>query len=106
MAKMDAANFPIDVVFLDDGYTNGNRYFEWNPENFTDPLEMQQNVSATGRHMIAVSDPHVAVDTEYHVYVQGKEHEFFVKNADGSDFTGTRFYFTRSNKLNNDFLKM
>uniref|UniRef100_V5G0Q8 Glucosidase II subunit alpha n=1 Tax=Anoplophora glabripennis TaxID=217634 RepID=V5G0Q8_ANOGL len=86
VALMDAADFPLDVIFLDDGYTNGNRYFQWNPENFTDPLEMQQNVSATGRHMIAVSDPHVAVDENYFMYVEGKELDFYVKNSDGSDF--------------------
>ncbi|XP_018562585.1 probable glucan 1,3-alpha-glucosidase [Anoplophora glabripennis] len=86
VAKMDQADFPLDIIFLDYGYTNKYRYFEWNPENFTDPLEMQQNISATGRRIIAVSNTHVPVDLDYYIYVDGKELDIYVKNPEGSDY--------------------
>lgn len=89
VARMDLADMPMDVIYLDQGYTDRNRYFQWNTENFTDPVEMQQNISATGRRMIAVVNPHTAVDLDYPVYVSGKELDYYIKNPDGSDFRGT-----------------
>lgn len=85
---MDQADFPLDIIYLDSGYTNNHKYFEWNPQNFTDPLELQQNISSTGRRMITVTNTHVPVDLDYYIYVSGKELDYYIKNPDGSDYRG------------------
>ncbi|KAJ8946579.1 hypothetical protein NQ314_008861 [Rhamnusium bicolor] len=87
VATMIEKDFPMDVLWLDDGHSNGNRYFEWNPENFTDPIEMQQNVSAAGKKLVSISDPHIKIANDYAVYNEA-EGKYFVKWANGSDFQG------------------
>ncbi|KAJ8949575.1 hypothetical protein NQ318_016206 [Aromia moschata] len=87
VAQMDNHDFPMDAVWLDDGHSNGNRYFEWNPENFSDPVEMQKYISATGRKIVTIIDPHIKVDSNYSVYAEAKE-KYFIKWTNGSNFEG------------------
>jgi alpha 1,3-glucosidase len=88
VANFDNYNFQLDAIWLDIDHTDGQRYFTWNPDTFSDPIEMQNNISATNRKLVAISDPHIKVEKGYSVYDGALENEFFVKNSDGSVFEG------------------
>lgn len=49
---------------------------------------MQETINATNRKLVAVIDPHVKVENGYFLFDNGKRHELFVKNPDGTDFIG------------------
>lgn len=88
IANMDFYNFPVDSIWLDIDYTDGMKYFTWNPDTFNDPIELQQNLSSTNRKLITIIDPHIKVDKSYPVYQGGVDRDLFVKNANGSIFEG------------------
>ncbi|KAJ8921961.1 hypothetical protein NQ315_008595 [Exocentrus adspersus] len=85
VANMDNHDFPMDAIWLDIDYTNEKRYFTWNPETFSDPIEMQQNLSASNRKLVTIIDPHYKVDDDYPVYAGGKEN-LFVKLPSGENY--------------------
>ncbi|KAJ8978536.1 hypothetical protein NQ317_009479 [Molorchus minor] len=87
VALMDQYDFPMDVIVLDDGHSNANRYFEFNPVNFTNPEEMLRNISVNGRKAVPISDPHIKIADDYAVYT-GAKNKYFVKWANGSDYEG------------------
>ena len=45
-----------------------------------------QSLNTKGRKMVTIVDPHIKVDSSYHVYQDGSNKGFFVKKADGSEF--------------------
>ncbi|KAJ3617106.1 hypothetical protein MTP99_009103 [Tenebrio molitor] len=88
VANFTTYNFPLDVIWLDIEYTDGKKYFTWDSNMFSDPVEMQQNISATNKRLVTIIDPHIKVETGYSVYDGALEKDVFVKNADGSNFEG------------------
>ncbi|KAJ3617110.1 hypothetical protein MTP99_009106 [Tenebrio molitor] len=88
VANFTTYNFPLDVIWLDIEYTDGKKYFTWDSNMFSDPVEMQQNISATNKRLVTIIDPHIKVETGYSVYDGALEKDLFVKNADGSNFEG------------------
>lgn len=95
IANMDKNDFPMDAMWLDIEYSNGKRYFTWNPENFTNPAAMLKNISSTNRKLVTIIDPHIFADNSYEVYEGAKNKRLFVKNDDNSDFIGMYFSFLR-----------
>lgn len=89
IANFDIHNFPVDSIWLDIDYTDGKRYFTWNPDTFSDPIEMQANLSSTNRKLVVIVDPHVKIDEDYWVYSEALKQGFFVNNSDGSVYEGT-----------------
>lgn len=86
---MDSHNFPMDAIWLDIDYTNGRRYFTWDPVNFNDPPDMLQKIAATNRKLVTIIDPHIKVEDNYSVYKGAKEADLFIKLNDGvTDFVG------------------
>lgn len=88
VANFNNYNFPLDSIWLDIDYADGRRYFTWKPDSFGDPVEMQQNISATYKKLVAIIDPHIKAETGFFVYDGGIEADVFVKNQDGSVFEG------------------
>lgn len=88
IANLDNNDFPVDVIWLDIEYTDGKRYFTWNLNAFSDPIEMQQNISSTDRKLVTIIDPHIKVDENYEVYTGALEKDFFVKYPNGTVFEG------------------
>ncbi|KRT83936.1 glycoside hydrolase, partial [Oryctes borbonicus] len=86
--KFDENDFPMDVIWLDIDYTEDYKYFTWNYTAFPNPLQMQDNVAATGRKLVAISDPHIKVEEGYFVYDEALDNDYFVKNSDGTVFEG------------------
>ena len=44
------------------------RYFTWDSHKFPNPVEMQNALAARGRKMVTIIDPHIKVDSNYHIY--------------------------------------
>lgn len=86
--KFDENDLQLDTVWLDIEYTDGKRYFTWNYETFSKPLEMIQNLTDTGRHLTYIIDPHIKKDTEYFFYRENSQSDYFVKSSNGSDYEG------------------
>lgn len=86
--NFDKNDFPMDAIWLDIDYTDGKKYFTWDYEKFPDPLGMQKKLVEGGRKVVAIIDPHVKVEEGYHVYDEGKEYGYFVREKDNE----TEFY--------------
>ena len=78
---------PLDVLWLDIQHTDGNRYMTWSP-NYSNPIELTKNITASGRKLVTIVDPHVMVDPEYALYEEARKQGLLVKNFVGSDFIG------------------
>lgn len=85
---MDDNDFPVDAIWLDIDYTDDKKYFTWNPDTFSDPVEMQANLSSTNRKLVVIIDPHYKVDDEYLVYANAKNKKYFINKPDGTQFEG------------------
>nr|XP_039248310.1 neutral alpha-glucosidase AB-like isoform X1 [Styela clava] len=84
----DENDIPYDCLWLDIEHTDGKRYFTWDSKKFPNPEAMQNNIAAKGRKMVTIIDPHIKVDSGYHIYSQAQSKDLFVKNAHGSEFQG------------------
>ncbi|RZB66658.1 Gal mutarotas 2 domain containing protein, partial [Asbolus verrucosus] len=89
VANFDKNHFQLDSIWLDVDYTDGQKFFTWNPETFPDPIEMQQNLSATNRKLVTISDPQIKAEKGYSVYDGALENNLFLRNPDGTVFEGT-----------------
>ncbi|KAF9182981.1 hypothetical protein BGZ51_004318 [Haplosporangium sp. Z 767] len=88
-AGFDEHDIPYDVLWLDIEHTNGKRYFTWDQAKFPNPMDMQRALSAKGRKMVTIIDPHIKKDNDYYVSKEGAELDIYIKNKDGdSDFDG------------------
>lgn len=48
-SKFDAADIPLDVIWLDIEYAEEHKYFIWDRRNFPEPEQMQEALAARGR---------------------------------------------------------
>nr|CAH7752740.1 unnamed protein product [Callosobruchus chinensis] len=83
--NMTNNNFPMDAIWLDIDYTNGFRYFTWNPKTFPKPKSMLKTLGTNNKKLVAIIDPHIKVDDNYTVY-GGAKTKYFVKNSGGTDY--------------------
>jgi alpha 1,3-glucosidase len=88
VASFDKNELPLDTIWLDIEYTDGKRYFTWDKETFPEPLEMMRNLSASGRHLTYIIDPHVKIDVDYKFYKENLDQDYFIKNNAGKNFEG------------------
>ncbi|OXU24605.1 hypothetical protein TSAR_003579 [Trichomalopsis sarcophagae] len=84
----DAHDMPLDVMWLDIEYTNGKRYFTWDPKNFSDPQTMVANLTAQGRKLVVIIDPHIKRDDQYFLHSDATKLGYYVKKRDGKDYEG------------------
>jgi len=47
--RFDEEDIPVDVFWLDIEYAEEHKYFIWDKRSFPDPVEMTNDVAATGR---------------------------------------------------------
>ena len=66
----------------------GCRYFTWDALKFPHSVEMVNNVSAVGRKMVTIVDPHIKKDNNYKVYSQAKSLGYFINDKDGNEYEG------------------
>ena len=57
--QFESLDLPYDVLWLDIEHTDGKRYFTWDKNKFPNPVQMQDELAATGRKMVTIVDPHI-----------------------------------------------
>ncbi|KAI4469771.1 alpha-glucosidase [Holotrichia oblita] len=86
--NFDNGDFPVDFIWLDIEYTDGKKYFTWDPVRFKHPLEMQHNLTATGRKLIVIIDPHVKRESGYFLHEDALSNDYYIKTKDGNVYEG------------------
>ncbi|MFY9853640.1 MAG: TIM-barrel domain-containing protein, partial [Terracidiphilus sp.] len=83
-------SIPVDAIYLDIDYQDRNRPFTVNRETFPDLPGMVAQLHAENVHVVAISDPHIAnlPGQNYFPFDSGTAGDQFVKNPDGSVYTG------------------
>lgn len=84
----DEYDIPMDVMWLDIEHTDNKKYFTWDPYKFSDPIEMQQNLTARGRKLVVIVDPHIKRDAGYFLHNDATNNGYYVKNKDNTDYEG------------------
>lgn len=108
----DRNDIPLDVIWLDIEYTDRKkyvffihifllflkqifiiylfvyRYFTWDAIRFAHPHEMVTNLTAKGRKMVVIIDPHIKREGGYFVHEDATNQGLYVKNKDGKDYEG------------------
>eukprot|EP00457_Paulinella_chromatophora_P001004 gb/GEZN01001006.1/.p1 GENE.gb/GEZN01001006.1/~~gb/GEZN01001006.1/.p1 ORF type:complete len:956 (+),score=156.39 gb/GEZN01001006.1/:58-2925(+) len=84
----DEHDIPYDVLWLDIEHTDGKRYFTWDKIEFPTPVDMQNKLAAKGRKMVAIVDPHVKRDNNYHVHKYAEDNQLYIRNKEGASFDG------------------
>lgn len=79
---------PMDVMWLDIEHTENKRYFTWDPVKFPHPEQMMENLAIYGRKLVTIVDPHIKIDTSYHIYKEAKDLDLYVKDKSGKDIDG------------------
>ena len=86
--RFDKHKIPYDVIWLDIEYTDGKKYFTWDPLTFTDPKNMHKHLNKRERKLVAIIDPHIKNTDKYPVVEELKSKGLAVKNKDGNDYEG------------------
>ncbi|KAL1302933.1 hypothetical protein AAFC00_003254 [Neodothiora populina] len=86
--KFDKFNIPYDVIWLDIEYTDGKKYFTWDPMTFPKPIEMQEQLDEHERKLVAIIDPHIKNEANYPIVDELKSKDFATHNKDGNIYEG------------------
>ena len=88
--RLRADSIPADAIYLDIDYQEKNRPFTVNTTAFPDLSGMVAELHAKNFHVVAITDLHIAnlPGSNYHPYDSGIAGDHFVKNPDGSVYTG------------------
>ena len=86
--KFDKNRIPYDVIWLDIEYTEGKKYFTWDPMTFSNPLGMLKQLDEHERKLVAIIDPHIKNEGGYPIVDEMKSKELAVKNKDGQIYEG------------------
>ncbi|XP_060520046.1 neutral alpha-glucosidase AB [Cylas formicarius] len=87
-SNFDIHNLPLDVMWLDIEYTDGKKYFTWDPIKFSSPENMINNLTLTGRKLVVIIDPHIKREGGYFLHEDALANDFYVKNKDGTVYEG------------------
>lgn len=88
VAKFDEHDIPMDSMWLDIEYTDSKKYFTWDHQKFPHPVEMMNNLTALGRHLTFIIDPHIKRDGGYFFHNDCTDKGYYIKNKDGKDYEG------------------
>ncbi|MGC2163479.1 MAG: TIM-barrel domain-containing protein [Silvibacterium sp.] len=88
--RLRADHIPADAIYLDIGYQEKNRPFTVDKKLFPDFSGMITQLKAENFHVVAITDLHIAnyPNHNYYPYDSGMAGDHFVKNPDGSVYTG------------------
>lgn len=87
-ARMHADHIPLDSIGLDLEYLDDYKDFSINPEHYADFADLSAELKEKGIHLVPIIDAGIKIEKGYHVYDQGVEKGYFVKDKDGNDFVG------------------
>uniref|UniRef100_A0A6M2E1U1 Glucosidase II subunit alpha n=1 Tax=Xenopsylla cheopis TaxID=163159 RepID=A0A6M2E1U1_XENCH len=85
--KFDEYDIPVDSIWLDIEYTDSKKYFTWDTNRFPNPEDMNNNLTAKGRHLVVIVDPHIKRDGNYFLHNELTDLGYYVKR-DGRDYEG------------------
>ncbi|XP_044751418.1 neutral alpha-glucosidase AB [Coccinella septempunctata] len=86
--NFDEHDMPVDTMWLDIEYTDGKKYFTWDPIKFAHPDQMLMNLTSTGRHLVVIIDPHVKREGGYFLHEDSLSNDYYVKTKDGNVYEG------------------
>ncbi|KAH8803199.1 putative glucosidase 2 subunit alpha [Xylogone sp. PMI_703] len=86
--KMSKFGIPYDIIWLDIEYTDGKKYFTWDPHNFQDPIGMLEQLDSSGRKLVAIIDPHIKNEGGYPIVDELKSKDLAVHNKDNNIYEG------------------
>lgn len=86
--KFDEHDIPMDIMWLDIEHTDAKKYFTWDGRKFPNSLEMIQNLTAVGRKLVTIVDPHIKKDSNYWVHKELTDLGLYVKTKEGNDYEG------------------
>lgn len=86
--KFDKWNIPYDVIWLDIEYTDGKKYFTWDPLTFPNPIGMQKQLDEHERKLVAIIDPHIKNEGNYPIVDEMKSKDLATHNKDGNIYEG------------------
>jgi alpha-glucosidase len=88
--RLRADHIPADAIYLDIGFQEKNRPFTVDRTLFPDFAGMVAELKANHFHVVTITDLHIAKlpDHHYFPYDSGMAGDHFVKNPDGSVYTG------------------
>jgi alpha-glucosidase len=88
--RLRADSIPADAIYLDIDYQEKNRPFTVDSKAFPDLPGMVAQLKAENFHVVAITDLHIAnlPGQSYVPFDSGMTGDHFVKNPDGSVFTG------------------
>jgi alpha-glucosidase len=89
-SRFRADHIPADAIYLDIDFQDKNRPFTVNPDLFPDFKGMIAQLHAENFHLVAITDMHIAnyPGHNYAPYDTGAAGDNFVRNPDGSVFSG------------------
>lgn len=93
MEKFDEYDLPLDAMWLDIEYTDTKKYFTWDPVKFAHPEDMQNNLTATGRRLVVIIDPHIKRESGYFLHEDALAKGYYVKNKDGNVYEGKGYLY-------------
>ncbi|MBT9589187.1 alpha-glucosidase [bacterium] len=81
---------PLDAVHLDIDYMDEFRSFTFHPQRFPDPEGLSAGLREKGVRLVTIIDPGIRFDLHsgYPVAREGALHGHFLRNPDGSPFSG------------------
>jgi mannosyl-oligosaccharide alpha-1,3-glucosidase len=86
--KFDKFSIPYDVIWLDIEYTDGKKYFTWDPLTFKNPEKMRKYLDKRSRKLVTIIDPHIKNTDNYPVVDELKKKDLAVHNKDGNIYEG------------------
>jgi alpha 1,3-glucosidase len=86
--KFDDNDIPMDTMWLDIEYTDSKKYFTWDHQKFPHAVEMMKNLTAMGRHLTFIIDPHIKRDSGYFFHNDCTDKGYYIKTKDGKDYEG------------------
>jgi alpha-glucosidase len=88
--RLRADHIPADVIYLDIDFLDKNRPFTVDYDRFPDFRGMISKLGSMNFHVVAITDLHIAdfPGHDYQPYESGIAGDHFVKNPDGSIYSG------------------
>lgn len=86
--RFDKFNIPYDVIWLDIEYTEGKKYFTWDPLTFKKPEEMRKHLEKRNRKLVTIIDPHIKNTDSYPVVDALKKKDLAVHDKDNNIYEG------------------
>lgn len=87
-AGFRSRQIPCEAIHLDIDYMDGFRCFTWDSSTFPDPAGLVEDLHAQDFKVVAMIDPGIKTDPDYHVCAEGLAGDMFCKLPDGALFHG------------------